>query len=542
MNKTTNTKIIWVIIASWEPQNKLFPWVYDPLIPINWKPTINYIINFFEKNNIDKIIVLINKKDIDSHEYINFLKSSLDIEIINIENSNSLWETLSYLKHSKFIIDENTSLLLNLWDTIYNGDFNINENNILISNKIVFNPLKWSYIDKNWNILNNIDWEKNIICWLFFIKNWNRFLNTLINKKDFYLSLSNIIKKEWYITTLENNNWYDLWHIDQYYKSKIDFLRVRSFNSLKYDDFRWIITKKSSKKEKIQWEINWFNNLPNDLKIFTPRLVDFDFNNWSYSLEFYWYPSMWDIYLYWNYNNVYINNFISKILNFIDYSKKNFNDKNFPYKNLYDIYINKTFSRINEIKENKIIFEIFNKEKVNINWVEYNWISNIFKNNSILVNILDKYINKIEDFSIIHWDLCFSNILIDPYNWLIKLIDPRWNFWDIWIWWDIKYDIAKLRHSINWWYEYIISDLFKISEKENNFEYIFFNWDKNKEKIIEMFDKNLISNWYNIDLIKFIEWLLYLTMIPLHKDSLDRQKVMLLNSIKLINESYKNLT
>ena len=46
-------------------------------------------------------------------------------------------------------------------------------------------------------------------------------------------------------------------------------------------------------------------------------------------------------------------------------------------------------------------------------------------------------------------------------------------------------------------------------------------------------------NGYNPQEIKFIEGLLFLSMIPLHKDNFSRQKVFYLKAIELLNDTVK---
>ena len=168
--------------------------------------------------------------------------------------------------------------------------------------------------------------------------------------------------------------------------------------------------------------------------------------------------------------------------------------------------------------------------------MKYDNIQHIFDNEKLYKIINDKIINE-NDFTIVHGDLCFSNILFDTFNWLFKLIDPRWMFWEVWVYGDIKYDIAKLRHSLHWRYENIIADLFSLDYDLDgaNFNYEYFNWNNNDE-LIEYFDDKLIEMWYDIETIKFIEWLLYLTMIPLHSDSQERQIIMYLTAVELFNQ------
>ena len=62
----TNTLII---PSAWEPQNALFPGVYDLMVPINWKPTINYILENISQWQIKKVIILLNKNDNSTRNY-----------------------------------------------------------------------------------------------------------------------------------------------------------------------------------------------------------------------------------------------------------------------------------------------------------------------------------------------------------------------------------------------------------------------------------------------------------------------------------------
>ena len=137
--------------------------------------------------------------------------------------------------------------------------------------------------------------------------------------------------------------------------------------------------------------------------------------------------------------------------------------------------------------------------------------------------------------TIIHGDYCFSNILFDSSNYIFKLIDPRGRLnAEATIYGDPRYDIAKLRHSVVGLYDFIVQGLFKLTEKDTEFEYKILT--TNDYKILEeIFDKYLSINGFNVQEIKFIEGLLFLSMIPLHKDNFDRQKVFYLKAIELLN-------
>ena len=115
----------------------------------------------------------------------------------------------------------------------------------------------------------------------------------------------------------------------------------------------------------------------------------------------------------------------------------------------------------------------------------------------------------------------------------MKLIDPRGDFGGYGIYGDSNYDLAKLAHSVDGMYDFIVEDLFQLEEQENGFNYKIV-YLENHEKI-----KNLFYNYFREDeriKIKFIQSLLFLSMIPLHKDKPKRQKVMLGVGIRILYE------
>ena len=71
----------------------------------------------------------------------------------------------------------------------------------------------------------------------------------------------------------------------------------------------------------------------------------------------------------------------------------------------------------------------------------------------------------VEEFSIIHGDLCFANIMVDENYSFIKVIDPRGKFGNFDVYGDFRYELAKLFHSVDGKYDFIIKDLFKINYK-----------------------------------------------------------------------------
>lgn len=137
--------------------------------------------------------------------------------------------------------------------------------------------------------------------------------------------------------------------------------------------------------------------------------------------------------------------------------------------------------------------------------------------------------------SVIHGDCCFSNILYGPDANIIRFIDPRGSFGKKGIYGDIRYDVAKLYHSVDGTYEAFIRDKFGVTQNKNKYELHVkdtgeISWAKNEFEYIFFpeFDKKEI---------KILQGCIFIGMCARHYDSLERQRAMYLTGIRLLNEA-----
>jgi len=199
------------------------------------------------------------------------------------------------------------------------------------------------------------------------------------------------------------------------------------------------------------------------------------------------------------------------------------------------MYIDKTEKYYHDLINNFDKFRaIAKKETLIINGEKYWNFEKIW--DSVKKLIKDELL-LVDNFSVIHGDFCFSNILCGVNQktgtTILKFIDPRGNFGVDGVFGDPLYDSAKLLHSYEGGYEYIIYDQFKVEEDliHNSYHIKFAN--DNKDKISEIFAK--ITDFRSLK-SKVIEGLIYLGMCSRHYDSINRQTAMYLNGIRILNE------
>ena len=149
-----------------------------------------------------------------------------------------------------------------------------------------------------------------------------------------------------------------------------------------------------------------------------------------------------------------------------------------------------------------------------------------------------------KNFYFIHGDLCFSNILYGENSitndLILKMIDPRGVFGKTKYYGDFYYDLAKISHSCNGGYEYLIYDKFNIKTDRNIFNLSYENEDS-KIEINNIFLEKVKENSFNFQKIKVIEGCIFIGMCARHYDSLDRQKAMFIKGLEILNNIYETL-
>jgi len=151
-------------------------------------------------------------------------------------------------------------------------------------------------------------------------------------------------------------------------------------------------------------------------------------------------------------------------------------------------------------------------------------------------NIIDKDV----DHCFIHGDLCFSNILCSDKNHIIKLIDPRGSFGKSLVHGDSLYDVAKLMHSYEGGYEYIINDAYKIDyglNKDDCFYVDFKFINDNKNKIQKIFEELEI---FRDPCARLIQGLIFIGMCSRHYDNQERQIIMYCTGLQILEDVLKN--
>ena len=545
---TKNVKVLILSAGKIEKElEKIFGSIPSGLIPLNGKPVIFRTIDKLLDEGFKKISITVGyKKEIIQEIISKQYKKKVELEFIltefNKPPGNSIKTAMNYCKEEK--------LLIILGDTLIDNNLMklINKKNsfVLISQRFE-KPENWCIITrKNEKLEKIFDKEKNLnknkeqyaLVGVYYFENTSSLKQILdtFNEND-KLEISSIIKKykiKNNISTELAKEWHDVGHLENYFTTKQFMLKARYFNYLQLDNSSKIVTKMSENTEKLIDEIRWYNNIPDEISELTPKIVDSEISDNPFlKLEYVGLPTLAEIWLYSEFSNDFWFKIIEKLFEILD--KFNKYSENVTIQEYNSIYFEKTVERVNELINSDSLFKkIFNQEFIFINGKK-------FKNWYLIKEQLELKINELfneGDNCLIHGDLCFSNILYDSENKNFKLIDPRGK-WGHDVYGDIKYDVAKIRHSVVGGFDTITNGLYSAIYNERDGIFTDVYKPKNYEDVCEKLDLRIKERW-NLDEIKIIEGLLFISMLPLHKDHFERQLALYSIGIQRLNEALDN--
>ena len=512
------------------------------MIPVNGKPVVSWIIDDLIHKNIKEITVVVNFNDIKLIHFLERVYSQrISLTIASVRETRSILDSLVCgLRKSN--TSQNIRIILG--DTLIKDSFE-NKSDIVYLGR-VNETKRWCLVksDSNGYITEYRDkadstTDSNLaLAGYYELTDKSYLLKCALDSiKSKNFELSDALKKyqiKYPIKGLVTNEWYDFGHIDNLVNARRQLLQPRHFNKLTINPLLNTITKVSSHNSKLKDELNWYISIPDPLKVLTPRLINYTENDNKITIvqEYYGYPTLAELYVYGEIQTdtwISILNQVLKIQN--EFSKYT---GDLDPSNIRTMYMDKTETRLNELSsQSKFWKQLLGLNEINLNGY-------VLKNIPLLMNDISNYIDrmiKTSSINIIHGDLCFSNILFDVTHQIIRLIDPRGSFGVKGIYGDPMYDIAKLRHSVNGLYDFITSNMFNVKIiKEDTFKSEIY-FDDALSEVQTAFDNLIIKNGIDLNQIMLIEGLLFVSLVPLHKDDFDRQLMLYLTGIHTLNKA-----
>ncbi len=524
--------------------------ITSAMIPLDSRPALHYITEPYSQRGYKTVVAVHEQAEAVSRYLVRH--PELEARIVDVGDTGSLGETV--LAALEAIAEPRDLLVINFADTyvmdpLPDGDFicYAEQEDVYRWTTFQLSETGMLYNLAEKGQVKPFDQDLLVFVGVFGIANQLQFLEDLRHAlatsesegqlDPFYQAITMYFNRqdhgqEAFTKVLK---WHDFGHVDTYYATKKAlFINKRFFNDVQIDNSRGIVYKHSSDVQKLTREIKWYLKLPKGLKHIGPRVLDYSLTPGKVFLEmeFYGYPVLNDIYLFGDLNlGVW-----SQILEAIERTINDMAQYRFApaatasiRADMREIYVHKTLQRIEPIMADAR-FAPFSADEITINGRQCYGLRQVLRVLPDLAETLNLY--ELPCFTVIHGDLCLGNILYDPRNRIVRLIDPRGSFGSQETYGDPRYDLAKLCHSLEGDYDFFVNGLFDFEWQDGGL-WFSAHLDEHHQAIKSLFHRWLTRGWGpQYTQLKLIESLLFLSMVPLHADRFRSQQAFLARGLE----------
>jgi len=514
----------------------------NAMIPVNGRPVIAWILDDLLVKGISSATVVLREED---HRLLHFLlrvyANRMSLTLAQLQQEGTIVQSLQAgLRQGAGA--EPVRVILG--DTLIRDTYHADENFVYV--RAVEGSRRWclAVLAGDDRIVDYMDKQENVTGPRLALCGYYHFLNgahliTCVERSAMNgeRELSDVLKRYGALESLYARpvqEWFDFGNIDNLIDSRRRLLQSRFFNTLTINPILNTITKVSEHNDKLRDELDWYLQIPDELKILCPRIVRHQDVNDRLEIvqEYYGYPTLAELYLFADLPADTWTSILHHILRihqeFCRYPGQ------LEPAHLRTVYLEKTWDRLAMLCEQDASWNALLHQPTLL--FNGRCLRNIFTLREA-IEAKCAALSADAPIGILHGDFCFSNILFDINSQIIRLIDPRGSFGEKGIYGDTRYDIAKLRHSISGLYDYILADMFALEETEEGFTgtvYI----GSSPRIIGGVFDRMITEIGYDLNAIRYIEGLLFISMLPLHHGHPQRQKLMFLTGLTLLNEVF----
>ncbi|MCU7987573.1 capsular biosynthesis protein [Shewanella sp. SW24] len=479
--------------------------------------------------NEDVVLTLSEEYQLEHHDQ-NRLES-LGVEVLRLPSGLSLGEAVLYAINLLALPEEEGLKLLH-GDTLFSQ---LPKGLDLVSLSEVADAYDWAiYQDASTTLLGSFNPDQeDISTWVasgYFAFSKPRELSRALTESRFgFIDAVNLYHQRVGLNPIKIDQWLDFGHVHTYYRSKSKMTTQRAFNQMIITSRT--VTKKSYKSEKMKAEANWFKKLPPEIKSFTPQLLDvLDADDAvGYQIEYLHLTALNELFTFGELPPFVWRRILLACLDFVDSCIEYLAPRDINVAKMSSLFGVKTEQRLQE-------YAIQTELNLDTPWV--------FNGQTLpgLRQILSKVDNYLPNTNTVatwyHGDLCFSNILFDFRTGSVKVIDPRGITpeGEISPYGDIRYDIAKLSHSVIGRYDVIIAGYFKLVWQPYNVEISLAK--SSRMDSIETYFTRLIEQRYGLNKANLLAMQvhLFLSMLPLHSDNPKRQQALMANALRLFSK------
>jgi hypothetical protein len=327
-------------------------------------------------------------------------------------------------------------------------------------------------------------------------------------------------------------SWLDCGHLQTYYRSRCAMRIQRSFNDLTISYS--VVEKRSTDTVKLAGEAAWFETIPTALRLYTPAFLGrspaLNGREPGYAIEYLPSPSLHELFVFGAVGSGVWRKVMEGSFAFMRAARDAGRDLGAGTV-IRQLTVDKTETRL---KQYLADVGIDATQEWRYRGRQCPSLIDIARQTAGLIDM-----NSRKTLGIMHGDLCFTNMFYDFRTQRIKVIDPRGTIdgQAHTVLGDVRYDMAKLNHSIVGAYDFILAGRYACDGFAARDMAIEFPRDSSFDRV------NALAGEFELDGLRLtdpeitaITIHLFLSMLPLHADKPERQKAFVANALRLFVE------
>jgi hypothetical protein len=327
------------------------------------------------------------------------------------------------------------------------------------------------------------------------------------------------------VAVAETAEWLDFGHLTTFFQSRLAVTTARAFNTVRIDGLT--ARKSSEDTAKMQAEAHWLQAAPPAVQIYCARLLGFGLEQGRafYETEYEFLPVLSELFVYGAVGRkpwLRILASCEDMLRALAAARGETSGDGA----LRALAVDKTITRLER-------FANETGERISTP------LSYQGRPCPSLLQIVERLVPAMDLASgriacAMHGDLCFSNLLWDSRNRRVKAIDPRGAVERTpSLFGDLRYDLAKLGHSIVGRYDQIIAGRFSLARQGSDYALDFDPIACQPWLAAALADLEVEGVRGLSEAVRAVMVALFLSMPPLHADRPERQQAFVANALRL---------
>ena len=369
---------------------------------------------------------------------------------------------------------------------------------------------------------------REVLCGYFTFSDPSLLIESIVRCGNAFVAGVDLYASQRPLTLRTTDKWLDFGHVQLYYQSKSEMTTQRAFNHLQAS--RRAILKSSNDEDKIRAEAEWFETLPDDLRVYTPTYMGrcAEAGRFGYRTEYLRLSTLSELLVFGRLPAFVWNAILDGCDEFL-HAAAGHRPADAKTIGGGEDYGGKTLKRLETYLRQCGDLDLDHPCRYGD------------KALPSLHRIVDICAGAVpapapDHVTIWHGDFCFSNIFYDFRGQQIKTIDPRGRTFDgrHSVFGDRRYDIAKLSHSIVGLYDLIIAGHYTLETSNSHAFSIELAQSREIGALQTLFQERAMAGIDTADpAIAAMNVMLFLSMLPLHADSPKRQRALLANGLRM---------